>query len=135
MWTSLSLVYRPKNLLPGMADRLEKVAKRFVDYGTKTEYGTARAWFGSWTGTGEYGDNAKVRVATYRERLALKGNHAIAKNVYCSELVILCYQLACENDTSRHFIKLDAKHTLPKNLRAYLDNDKTYWELAGEWSN
>jgi hypothetical protein len=134
-WSALSRVYRPKNLMPGMADRLDKIAKRMAEEDTKTEYGKSRAFFGSWTGTGTYGESAKQRLITYRLRLSLKGDHAIVKNVYCSEFVVLCYQLACEDDNSRHFIKLDAKHTLPKNLRAYLDNDKAYWELAGEWSN
>lgn len=131
-WPIKCRVYRPLNLLPNMAARIELVAKRFVESGTSNaDYGKARAFFG-WTGSSTYGSDAKVRVATYRERLALKGNHVIAKNVFCSEMVVLVYQVACLDDNARHFIKLDAKHTYPKDLRAYLEENKAYWDYIGD---
>lgn len=135
-WLKHSDVWRPKNLLDGMEDRLDKIGRLITKDGTKTEHGTTRAGI-SWFGSSSFGDKARGRLATYRLRMELAESktkdQVIMKNVFCSELVIVCYQLACKDENSRHFIKLDGKHTMPKNLRAYLDEDKTYWEKAGEY--
>ena len=75
------------------------------------------------------------RLAKYRERL--RNAQGVVKNVYCSELVILSYQLACiKGDTideaNRMFIRLDGKHTWPSTLRRYLKSH-IGWSTLGEF--
>ncbi|MBX3206573.1 MAG: hypothetical protein KF764_15985 [Labilithrix sp.] len=133
MWTTHSDVFRPRALLPALADGIDQVARRLQ--AQKTQYGKARAGLKSWTGSSSFGSGARERLAKYRTRMAVPfedSAEAIVKNVFCSEFVVLCYQLASADENGRHFIKLDAKHTLPKNLRAYLQNDLAYWEHIGQ---
>ena len=55
------------------------------------------------------------------------------KNVYCSELVILSYQLGLGDENHALFIKKDGKHTLPKTLRDYLRQAPTVWTEVGDY--
>jgi hypothetical protein len=85
----------------------------------RCHYSPGRAIFKSWTGTSSYGSSAKGRVKKYLERLGSDGPFTIA--VYCSEFVVLSYQLAAKGDESQpFFIELDGKHALPKDLRNWL---------------
>ncbi|MBX3197569.1 MAG: hypothetical protein KF894_05450 [Labilithrix sp.] len=135
MWGVQSDVFRPRALLPALADAVDTIARRLQ--AQNTQYGVARAALKSWTGTSSFGSGARERLAKYRARMVVPfedAAEAIVKHVFCSELVVLCYQLASADENGRHFIKLDAKHTLPKNLRAYLQNDRTYWEHIGQFA-
>ena len=77
-------------------------------------------------GKSMYGVEAEQRLDKYRERPDFA-----PKNVTCTEMVILAYQLsASEKAESCGFIKLDAKHSMPGTLAKYL-HDNTYWEVAG----
>lgn len=109
-----------------IADVAEKLAAR-------CHYSPGRAIFKSWTGTSDYGSGASGRVKKYLARLGADGAFTIA--VYCSEFVILCYQLAAKGDEGApFFIPLDGKHTLPKDLRNWLlQKSKTgTWKVMGE---
>jgi hypothetical protein len=95
-----------------IADAASKLAAR-------CHYSPGRAIFKSWTGTSDYGSSAKGRVKKYLDRLGSDGAFTIA--VYCSEFVVLSYQLAAKgDDQAGFFIDLDGKHTLPKDLRNWL---------------
>lgn len=61
---------------------------------------------------------ARERRLKYRTRLNY--HQGVVKNVYCSELVILSYQLGLGDENHALFIKKDSKHTLPKTLRDHL---------------
>ncbi|MDP4025150.1 hypothetical protein Q8W71_21190 [Methylobacterium sp. NEAU 140] len=125
-WSLKADVYRPKDLKPELRDKLHTVAERIFQAGTS--YGTTRAFFVTGFGSNSFTDGARERLAKYRSRMTL--DQQVLKNVVCSEAVVLTYQLACEAEGDRHFIKLDAKRTLPKNLRSYLQGDPTYWSLT-----
>ena len=99
------------------------------------KYGMARAGFKSTFSTHTVGSGLHQRLAKYRERL--RDAQGVVKNVYCSELVILSYQLACiKGDTideaNRMFIRLDGKHTWPSTLRRYLKSH-IGWSTLGEF--
>ena len=77
-------------------------------------------------GSSAFGSDARARLEKYRGRPQLA-----PKNVSCSEMAILVYQLfVVEEDESKGFIKLDAKHSLPAKLAVYLF-ESPYWELVG----
>jgi hypothetical protein len=61
----------------------------------------------------------------------------LPKNVFCSEYVILCYQLACkENGLDQHaalFPNRDARYTIPSDLEAYLQKYNAHWHVEGEF--
>ena len=115
-----------------MKEKLTNVA-----YGLKQRcsYSKTRAFIKSWTGTSSYGPNAAERLSKYTFRYNNPNITTIA-NLYCSEFVILCYQIASmEGDTinssSKYFINLDGKHSLPKDLRNWLLNRQGFWSMAG----
>jgi hypothetical protein len=109
-----------------IADAAGKLAAR-------CHYSPGRAIFKSWTGTCDYGSSAKGRVKKYLDRLGSDGPFTIA--VYCSEYVVLSYQLAAKgDDDASFFIELDGKHTLPKDLRNWLIQRSTVggtWQVLG----
>jgi len=113
-----------------IADAAAKLAAR-------CHYSPGRAIFKSWTGTSDYGSSAKGRVKKYLERLGSDGPFTIA--VYCSEFVVLSYQLAAKGDDhASFFIELDGKHTLPKDLRNWLIQRSTVggsWQVLGNLVN
>lgn len=114
------------------AGRVTNIAQEIMK---SAVYGMARAAFKSTFSTHTAGSGLQQRLAKYRERL--RDNQGVVKNVYCSELVILSYQLACINgdkidETNRLFIKLDGKHTWPSTLRRYL-RAHIGWRELGEF--
>lgn len=135
-WDLKAFVYRPNNLTFGDARKIALVA---AEIKAGAEYGVSRAIFKSWTGSSTFGSGAQGRLKKYRERLKLNdvGSAAgakpvpIVKNVFCSEFVILCYQLALSEEHPL-FIKLDGLHTLPSGLKTYLDRNSSAWRLVGE---
>jgi hypothetical protein len=131
-WILKAYVYRPVGLTYGEARKIAHIADEIRN---GTQYGGARAVFKSWTGSSAFGKDARTRLAKYRERLAMRdtagGNTPIVKHVYCSEFVILCYQLALEENHPL-FITLDALHTLPSGLKKYLDQNANSWRMVGE---
>lgn len=76
-------------------------------------------------GSCKFGLGAQARLLKYRSRANLA-----PKNVICSEMCVLAYQLSMqENDAC--FIRLDAKHTLPSDLMKYFVGEgRAYWQLV-----
>ena len=73
----------------------------------------------SWLASSGFGSGAQGRLQKYLGRIGSGQPLDIA--VYCSEFVVLGYQLAAKGDShAAFFIDLDAKHTLPKDLRNWL---------------
>jgi hypothetical protein len=80
---------------------------------------------GAVMGSSNFGLGAKARLLKYRSRAGQQ-----PKNVICSEMCILAYQL-CMVETDAAFIKLDAKHSIPSTLFKYfLNQGKSYWKVA-----
>ncbi len=75
-------------------------------------------------GSSNFGIGAQARLLKYRSR-----NGMTPKNVICSEMCILAYQLSMQ-ETDAGFIKLDAKHSIPSTLLKYLKSNPTYWTLV-----
>lgn len=115
-------VFRCKSLrfiTQGRLSAEKTIADAAVALSTRCAYGKGRAVLKSWTGTCSYGSSARGRVAKYLQRLGADG--AFVTTLYCSEYVVLAYQLAARGDETRgYFIDLDGKHTLPKDLRNWL---------------
>lgn len=115
-------VYRMRglrNLTVGGKSAQSLIAAAASALAARCHYSPGRAIFKSWTGTSDYGSSAKGRVKKYLARLGAEGPFTIA--VYCSEFVVLSYQLAAKgNEDAAFFIELDGKHTLPKDLRNWL---------------
>ena len=109
-------------------DRVDSIANEIKN---SAVYAVGRAVFKSTFSTHTAGAGLQKRLDKYRERL--KNHQGVVKHVYCSELVILCYQLAWENDRHRLFIDLDGKHTWPSTLRRHLKNT-IHWQHLGEFA-
>jgi len=103
----------------GGKDARKLIADMAVKLYGRCFYSKPRAYVLSWTGTTDYGSGAKGRLAKYTDRLG--GGQQNMIPVYCSEYVILSYQLAAQGDTNApFFIELDGKHCLPKDLRNWI---------------
>jgi hypothetical protein len=136
MWGNEAEMFRAK---PGLSkaetDAVIKIATQIM---ASAEYGLARAAFQSTFGSHSAGAGLMSRLEKYRQRLASQEHQGLVKNVYCSDLVIMTYQLACisgdrVDENNRLFIKLDGKHCWPSTLRSYLKADKANWEFLGEY--
>lgn len=66
-------------------------------------------------GSSNFGVGAQARLLKYRSRAG-----QAPKNVICSEMCILAFQL-CMSESDAGFIKMDAKHSLPSTLMTYFD--------------
>ena len=119
---------------PELTDQqAESVVKIAEEIKTSAEYGKTRAVFKSTFASGKAGEGLMARLAKYNERL--QDHQGMVKNVYCSELVILCYQMAWYQEmeaktNARLFINLDGKHTWPSTLRRYLRSNPNFKELG-----
>ena len=129
-WHQRSIVFRPDNLSFAMCEEMCRIADE-IQRGAR--YGVARAVLKSWSSSTRFSSNARDRLAKYRERL---GNHqgqvAIVKNLYCSEFVVLIYQLACAGEDDPNFININAKHTLPRDLRRWMEHHPAHWTRMGQ---
>lgn len=129
LWGNEADIFRPAVDLTGdEVDRVDSIANEIKN---SAVYGIGRAVFKSTFSTHTAGAGLQKRLDKYRERL--KNHQGVVKHVYCSELVILCYQLAWENDRHRLFIDLDGKHTWPSTLRRHLKNT-IHWQHLGEFA-
>ena len=132
LWRTEAEMFR---MTPALSDAdAAKVVRIAGEIMGSAQYGVSRAIFKSTFSSGAAGNNLFARLAKYRERL--QNEQGVVKNVYCSELVILSYQLACImgdtiDNTNRMFINLDGKHTWPSTLRRYLKNSIN-WTHLGE---
>jgi hypothetical protein len=131
MWSSQADVFRPTPALT--AAELAKVANIAEEIRDSAAYGLGRAMFKSTFSSGGVGSGAMSRLNKYRERL--HDHQGVVKHVYCSELVIISYQLAWIagdriDATHRLFIQLDGKHVWPSTLRRYL-NGNINWANRG----
>jgi hypothetical protein len=92
-------------------------------------FGVGRA-VGSVFASHKFDAGARQRLAKYTARAS-----GSPKNVFCSEYVILCYQMACGDlglpQTAAHFPNRDAKYTTPWDLEAYLLKYAAVWQLLG----
>ena len=129
---------------PGLSDdEGQAVAAVASEIAKSAQYGKTRAVFHSTFGSNKVGPGLANRLETYRKRL--QEHQGVIKNVYCSDLVVLSYQLACGiamkdhkiategtvDQGNRLFIKLDSKHCWPSTLRTYLMGDTSNWEYLG----
>ena len=124
-WGALSDVYRPVDLTRDERIIVDKIANQFR---LSTKYSIPRAMFKS-LGSASFGSGARDRLAKYRERMKTRSNQGWVSNVFCSELVTLCYQIGFPED-HRLFIKLDAQKTWPSTLRTYLGSNPQ-WQYMG----
>lgn len=93
-------------------------------------YGASRAIFKSWSGGNVFGSGSFERLHKYRTRM--QNHQGVLKNVYCSELVVVAYQLGLQiNQQHTAWIALDGKHTLPSALKTWLGGQATNWTLMG----
>jgi hypothetical protein len=133
LWGSEADMFR---MTPALSDAEAAAVTNIASEIMKSaQYGVGRAMFKSTFSTHDAGKGLFKRLEKYRERL--HNEQGVVKNVYCSELVIISYQLACIagdaiNDKDRKFIKLDGKHTWPSTLRRYLKADIN-WTYLGEY--
>jgi hypothetical protein len=136
MWGNEADMFRARPALSkAEADAVVKIATQIM---ASAEYGLARAAFQSTFGSHSAGDGLMSRLEKYRKRLASQEHQGLVKNVYCSDLVIMTYQLACitgdiVDANNRLFIKLDGKHCWPSTLRSYLKSNRN-WEYLGEYA-
>jgi len=127
LWQNEAEIFRPTAELG--KDELTKVTGIAREIKNSATYGMLRAGFKSTFSSGSVGTGLQKRLEKYRERL--KNHQGVVKHVYCSELVILCYQLGFPTDRHRLFIDLDGKHTWPSTLRRYLKGT-IHWTHLGE---
>ena len=83
-------------------------------------------------GNKTYGTAAWARLEKYAARATQGATGAgIMKNVICSEAVVVAHQLAFrdqQGSSEGYFIALDASHTMPRDLEAYLRSDNRWTE-------
>jgi hypothetical protein len=78
-----------------------------------------------------YGGSARKRIDKYKGRY--EKDKRGPNRAFCSEFVILCYQIAMDYDNP-YFPKIDAKYLVPKTLEGYL-NKAWGWGLMGRFEN
>ena len=54
------------------------------------------------------------------------------RNVICTELCVICYQLAIGNPHDPYLPRLDGKFLHPGELESYFLQNATYWSLVGK---
>lgn len=119
--------YRANTLTRATAQSIQRVAEEIKG---GAEYGCCRAVFKSWSGSSSFGSGALGRLKKYRERM--QSDQGVLKNVYCSELVVVAYQLGVDIDRkAAAWIDLDGKHSLPSTLKAYLDRNSARFTCMG----
>lgn len=123
-------VFRPRAPAVGLEDAVANRARMMRNANTGySDAGPMRA-IGSIFATHKYTKESGKRLAKYHGRA-----NGSPKNVFCSELVILCYQLGCLDLNlhlgSTHFPNRDGKFTTPWDLEDYLDRHHNDWELVG----
>jgi hypothetical protein len=132
-WGSQADVFRANpGLTTAEATAVVAIATEIKD---SASYGKNRAVWKSTFGSGSFGNGAMARLNKYRERL--KDHQGVIKNVYCSELVILSYQLAwidkvADIVTTHHrlFISFDGSRTWPSTLRRFLSTNLNWSNLG-----
>ena len=133
-WPYRGPVFRPINITEGRLAEIHRLARMLRE---ATQYGIGRAIFKSWSGSSTYSASARDRLQKYRDRMAAfpaLGEHQgrlVVKNVYCSEYVVLLFQLAAPDEDDPYFIELNAKHVLPKTLERWLRARPVLWLHVG----
>jgi hypothetical protein len=126
------VVFRPI-IPPGVADVANAAATRAMMMVAATtqygDHGITRAAGGLFVSS-SFGAGAQTRLNKYHAKAS-----GSPKNAYCSELVILCYQLGCMDlnlhHGAAHFPNRDAKFTTPWDLEAYLLKHHQAWQNVG----
>jgi hypothetical protein len=122
-----ALVFRFSD--PAVAQSAALVAEDWVgrvNYSDAAKgFGVTFRALGAVFGSCKFGTGAEARLLKYRSRA-----HMTPKNVICSEMCVLAFQLSMP-ETHPGFIKLDAKHTLPSDLMKYfMGSGRTHWTLV-----
>ena len=111
------IVYRFHD--PAVAQRAALLADSWVGQVNYSDFavgsGITFRVLGAVFGSSNFGIGAQARLLKYRNRAGMA-----PKNVICSEMCILAYQLSMA-ETDNGFIKLDAKHSTPATLMKYFD--------------
>ncbi len=119
--------FRAVNLSRSEAQKIQHVSNEIKG---AAEYGASRAIFKSWAGSSSFDGSALERLEKYQKRMT--SHQGVLKNVYCSELVVLAYQLGLNiNQSHLSWINLDGKHTLPSTLKSWLEEFPTKWKFEG----
>jgi hypothetical protein len=84
---------------------------------------------GAVLGLSYFGKGAQARLLKYMKR------ENTPKNVICSEMCILAYQLSSLGEKDPAFIMLDAKHSTPPTLMEWLDKNWAWERVAAIWPN
>jgi hypothetical protein len=108
--------YRAAQIAEGWANSNVKYTGLSIN---SYSWGQWRAVFAK-LGSSKFENNAKNRLKKYRKR-----QNFAPKNMICSELVILSYQLS-GNLGDGYFIEVDAKHATPPVIEAYLNKSKSW---------
>lgn len=106
-----------KTNIKTIADKIKRSSK----------YGCYRA-FRLGFGDSEFGKGAKARLAKYKERNSSDGDKFVS-TITCVEAVVLCYQLAFQ-ENAKQFIQKDAAHTMPRTLASYLKGTPSGWQVV-----
>lgn len=119
--------FRAVNLSRTEAQKIQHVSNEIKG---AAEYGASRAIFKSWAGSSSFDSSALARLEKYQTRMT--SHQGVLKNVYCSELVVISYQLGLDiNRSHLSWIDLDGKHTLPSTLKSWLEKSPTRWQFQG----
>lgn len=112
-----------------VAQRAARVAQDWVGTVRYSDgakgFGITFRVLGAVFGSCKFGTGAQARLIKYRARQDLA-----PKNVICSEMCVLAYQLAMR-ESDAGFPRLDAKHTLPKDLMKYMQASP-HWTLIAQ---
>jgi hypothetical protein len=119
--------FRANGLTRAQASDIQSTAREIK---AAASYGASRAIFKSWSGSSSFGKGALTRLQKYQTRM--QNHQGVLKNVYCSELVVVAYQLGLHLDqTNGAWIGLDGKHTLPSTLKTWLTRHAAAWTCMG----
>jgi hypothetical protein len=128
MWENgRAFCFRANSLTRAQASDIQSTAREIKG---AASYGASRAIFKSWSGSSSFGSGALTRLQKYQTRM--QNHQGVLKNVYCSELVVVAYQLGLHLDqTNAAWIALDGKHTLPSTLKTWLTRHAAAWTCVG----
>ncbi|WP_426954942.1 hypothetical protein [Muricoccus radiodurans] len=126
-----AVALRAAKLAEGWANSYDTATKKYgnegVGYsgGPSLGIGVTGRVIGALMGSSHFGKGAKARLLKYQNRTGMK-----PRNVICSEMCILAFQLSMA-ETDAGFIKLDAKHSIPTTFFKYLLNEgKNHWTIV-----
>lgn len=115
--------FKPNNISEADKVKIMATAEKIK---TSAKYGVYRA-VRLFLGNSDFGKSAKDRLNKYKKREAEKSDKFIT-TITCVEAVVICYQVVF-SESSPHFIKKDAAHTMPRTLAKYLRETPGGWTM------